>query len=87
MKYNSILRELSERLLRLFPPSDSLKGQLKSKIDSTLKSAFEEFGLLTQEDFDQQLRALNRAQARIDELEKTLDQLESEINNKKEPKE
>ena len=87
MKYNSILRELSERLLRLFPPSDSLKGQLKSKVDSTLKSAFEEFGLLTQEDFDQQLRALNRAQARIDELEKTLDQLESEINNKEEPKE
>ena len=83
MKYNSILRELSERLLRLFPPSDSLKGQLKSKIDSTLKSAFEEFGLLTQEDFDQQLRALNRAQARIDELEKTLDQLESEINKRK----
>ena len=86
MKYNSILRELSERLLRLFPPSDSLKGQLKSKIDSTLKSAFEEFGLLTQEDFDQQLRALNRAQARIDELEKTLDQLESEINKRKEIK-
>ena len=86
MKYNSILRELSERLLRLFPPSDSLKGQLKSKIDSTLKSAFEEFGLLTQEDFDQQLRALNRAQARIDELEKTLDQLESEINKRKQIK-
>tara|TARA_Y100000739_G_scaffold222630_1_gene224408 strand:+ start:756 stop:1016 length:261 start_codon:yes stop_codon:yes gene_type:complete len=86
MKYNSILRELSERLLRLFPPSDSLKGQLKSKIDSTLKSAFEEFGLLTQEDFDQQLRALNRAQARVDELEKTLDQLESEINKRKEIK-
>ena len=86
MKYNSILRELSERLLRLFPTSDSLKGQLKSKIDSTLKSAFEEFGLLTQEDFDQQLRALNRAQARIDELEKTLDQLEFEINKRKEIK-
>ena len=86
MKYNSILRELSERLLRLFPPSDSLKGQLKSKIDSTLKSAFEEFGLLTQEDFDQQLRALDRAQARIDELEKTLDQLESEINKRKQIK-
>ena len=86
MKYNSILRELSERLLRLFPPSDSLKGQLKSKIDSTLKSAFEEFGLLTQEDFDQQLRVLNRAQARINELEKILDQLESEINKRKEIK-
>ena len=86
MKYNSILRELSERLLRLFPPSDSVKGQLKSKIDSTLKSAFEEFGLLTQEDFDQQIRALNRAQARINELEKILDQLESEINKRKEIK-
>ena len=87
MKDNSIFRELSGRLLSLFPPAENLRGQLQSRIDSTLKSAFEEFGLLTQEDFDQQLRALNRAQARIDELERTLDQVESEINNKKEPKE
>ena len=80
MKDNSILRELSERLLRLFPPAENLKGQLRSKIDSTLKSAFEEFDLLTQEDFSQPLRALKRAQDRIDELEKTLDELESKIN-------
>ena len=84
MKDNSIFRELSERPLRLFPPAENLKGQLQSKIDSTLKSAFEEFGLLTREDFAQQLKALSRAQDRIDELEKTLDELESKINKGKE---
>ena len=84
MKDNSIFRELSERLLRLFPPAENLKGQLQSKIDSTLKSAFEEFGLLTQEDFAQQLKALSRAHDRIDELEKTLDELESKIKKGKE---
>ena len=87
MKDNSIFKELSGRLLRLFPPAENLRGQLQSRIDSTLKSAFEEYGLITKDDFDQQLRTLNRAQARIDELERTLDQLESEINNKKETKE
>ena len=84
MKDNSIFRELSGRLLSLFPPAENLRGQLQSRIDSTLKSAFEEFGLLTQEDFAQQLKALSRAQDRIDELEKTLDELESKINKGKE---
>ena len=87
MKDNSIFRELSGRLLRLFPPAGNLRGRLQSRIHSTLKSAFEEYGLITKDEFDQQLRTLNRAQARIDKLEKTLDQLESDIKNKEEPKE
>ena len=87
MKDNSIFRELSGRLLRLFPPAGNLRGRLQSRIHSTLKLAFEEYGLITKDEFDQQLRTLNRAQARIDKLEKTLDQLESDIKNKEEPKE
>ncbi len=71
------LREIRDRLLNLFPTNDS-KVQLQAKIDATLKSAFEEFGLLTQNELDQQV--LERAQARIDELEEILVQLESRID-------
>tara|TARA_Y100000814_G_scaffold287954_1_gene258778 strand:- start:787 stop:1035 length:249 start_codon:yes stop_codon:yes gene_type:complete len=75
----STLRVIRDRLLNLFP-TEGLKTQLQSRIDATLKSAFEEFGLLTQDELDQQIKALDRAQDRIDELEKILVQLESRIN-------
>lgn len=75
----STLRVIRDRLLNLFP-TEGLKTQLQSRIDATLKSAFEEFGLLTQDELDQQIKALDRAKERIDELEKILVQLESRIN-------
>ena len=75
----STLRAIRDRLLNLFP-TEGLKTQLQSRIDATLKSAFEEFGLLTQDELDQQIKALDRAKDRIDELEKILVQLESRIN-------
>ena len=75
----STLRVIRDRLLNLFP-TEGLKTQLQSRIDASLKSAFEEFGLLTQDELDQQIKALDRAKERIDELEKILVQLESRIN-------
>ena len=75
----STLREIRNRLLNLFPTND-LKVQLQAKIDATLKSAFEEFGLLTQDELDQQVKVLERAQARLDELEEILVELESRID-------
>ena len=79
MNRNSILIEISNRLLTLLPLTDNLKSQIHSKIDSALKSAFEEFGLLSKEDLNQERIALERALARIAELEKQLDGLETEL--------
>ena len=79
MSNYSTLTEIRDRLLNLFP-TDELKTGLKSKIDGTLKSAFEEFGLLTQDEMQQHVKVLKRAHARIDELEKILTQLESRID-------
>ena len=75
----STLKEIRDRLLSLFP-TGALKTQFQSKIDATLKSAFEEFGLITQEELSQQAKVLERANSRIDELEKILFELESKIN-------
>ena len=82
MNRNSILSEIRNRLLTLLPLTDNLKSQIHSKIDSALKSAFEEFGLLSKEDLNQERIALERALARIAELEKQLDCLETELRKK-----
>ena len=82
MNRNSVLKEISNRLLTLLPLTDNLKSQIHSKIDSALKSAFEEFGLLSKEDLNQERLALERALARIAELEKQLDCLESELRKR-----
>ena len=75
----STLKEIRDRLLNLFPTND-LKVQLQAKIDATLKAAFEEFGLLTQDELEQQVKVLERAQTRLDALEEILVQLESRID-------
>ena len=85
MKTNSIIRKIGDRLLNLIPLSKELRNQLKSKIDTTLKSAFDEFGLLTQADLEQQIRALDKAQERIAELEQDLERLESKIRQQDKP--
>ena len=82
MNRNSILSEIRNRLLPLLPLTDNLKSQIHSKIDSALKSAFEEFGLLSKEDLNQERIALERALARIAELEKQLDCLETELRKR-----
>ena len=82
MNRNSILSEISNRLLTLLPLTDNLKSQIHSKVDSALKSAFEEFGLLSKEDLNQERIALERALARIAELEKQLDCLETELRKR-----
>ena len=82
MNRNSILTEISNRLLTLLPLTDNLKSQIHSKIDSALKSAFEEFGLLSKEDLNQERIALERALARIAELEQQLDCLETELRKR-----
>ncbi len=79
MKNNSIIGKIGDRLLNLIPLTKELRNQLKSKVETTLQSAFDEFGLLTQVDLEQQIRALNKAQERIAELEQTLERLEAKI--------
>ena len=81
MNRNSMLEKISNRLLELLPLTGNLKSQIHSKIDSALKSAFEEFGLLTRDELNQERISLERALARIAELEKQLDSLESELKN------
>ena len=83
MNRNSVLKEISNRLLSILPLTGNLKNQIHSKVNSALKSAFEEFGLLTKEELNQERIALERALVRIADLEKQLDSLETELEKEK----
>ena len=76
MMDKSLLQELSQRLSALIPAASGLKDELRSKIEQTMKNAFQEFDLLTREEFDSQTQALQRAEARISELEELINKLE-----------
>ena len=77
---NSIFDELTKRLAELTPEGERLKTKLHSKIDSTLRLGFSEFGILTQQDFEAQMSALKRAEIRINELEVQVEKLERQVN-------
>tara|TARA_B100000579_G_C22219030_1_gene570825 strand:+ start:387 stop:545 length:159 start_codon:yes stop_codon:yes gene_type:complete len=51
-------------------------------MNSALKSAFEELGIITNDELEQERIALERALIRIAELEKQLESLESELREK-----
>ena len=80
MMDKSLLNELSQRLSALIPAASGLRDELRSKIEQTVKSALQEFDLLTREEFESQAQALQRAESRIQELEVLIDKLESRIN-------
>ena len=77
-----MLQEISNRLLSILPLTGNIKNQIHSRVNSALTSAFEEFGLLTKEELNQEQIALERALARIADLEKQLDSLEAELKKR-----
>ena len=80
---NSIFDELTKRLADLTPKGERFRTKLHSKIDSTLRASFSEFGVLTKQEFDAQIQALKRAENRIQELEVQLEKLERQVANLK----
>jgi ubiquinone biosynthesis accessory factor UbiK len=76
---NSILKDLSDRLAALMPLAGEIRSEVRTKIEQTLKKGFAELDLLTREEFEQQAQSLQRAQARVDELEGLLKELEARL--------
>ena len=79
MVNNSLFNELSKRLAELSPEAEKIRAQLHVKIEQTLRVAFSEFGILTQEDFAAQTLSLRRAENRIKELEELINELENRV--------
>jgi BMFP domain-containing protein YqiC len=81
MVNNDFFRGLSGRLSALLPMAEELREELRTKIEQQVKRSFAELDVLSREEFDQQARALGRAETRIAELEKLLQQLEAQLNS------
>lgn len=76
----SFLEDLSKRLSSLLPMAEEVREDLRTKIEQQLKKSFASLDLLSREEFDAQSNALKRAEARIQELETTLVELSTRLD-------
>lgn len=77
--------ELSEQLSKLIPQARAAGEDVRKTLSSGLQKGLSRMDLLTREEFDQQARALVRAQERIDALEQTVRELEQRIAAQDDP--
>lgn len=80
MSDNPLLRELSERLAKIAPMAEDLREDTRTRIEHVLKKSLQDLDVLTREDFEVQTLALERAEQRIAELERTLSAMEARLN-------
>ena len=77
---NSFVKDLSDRLVTLLPAAESLRDDVRNKIEQTLKKAFASLDLLTREEFDAQVQSLERSKQRIETLENLVTELEKQLD-------
>ena len=77
---NSFLKDLSDRLAALLPATENLRDDLRNRIEEILSKAFASLDLLTREEFDAQVKSLERAKQRIEELENVIAELDKQID-------
>jgi ubiquinone biosynthesis accessory factor UbiK len=71
------IKGLSSKAAALFPAADKARQQLESDLQKLLQRSLANLPLVTREEFQTQLALLERANQKIDELERKLDALEN----------
>ena len=79
---NSIINEIAQRVSSLIPANNDIREDLRTKIEQTVKSAFDKLDVLSLEEFESQAQTLKRAENRIAELELLINELEKQIKKK-----
>jgi hypothetical protein len=78
--------QVSERVAAILPKAEALgknvREEVKSKVEEQLKNSLGSLNVISKDEFEAQSAALQRAQIRIDDLEKKISQLKSEIEKK-----
>ena len=78
-----ILDNLASRLAGALPPGiKEIKQDVEKNFRAILQSSFAKLNLVTREEFDVQTAVLSRAQAKLQELEKDIMQLEARLQSK-----
>ncbi len=65
---------LTKSILSMLP--EGLSNEIKSDINAAVQSQFERMNLVSRDEFDIQQKVLLKTRAKLDELEKTLQQLQ-----------
>jgi BMFP domain-containing protein YqiC len=76
MLNNEFLNDLGARITRLLPLATEVKEETEKSIQQALQSAFSRMNLVTREEFDAQMKVLERAEQTITELEAKIAALE-----------
>ena len=78
--------QVSERVAAILPQAEALgknvREEVKSKVEEQLKNSLGSLNVISKDEFEAQSAALQRAQIRIEDLEKKINQLESKIEKK-----
>ena len=82
---NFRIDEIARRLLDAVPPAFRSVGQdLENNFKSVLRSSLGKLDLVTREEFDTQLKVLERTRAKLEALEKKVEELEAQAAGKAE---
>lgn len=77
--------EIARRLLDAVPPAFRSVGQdLETNFKSVLRSSLAKLDLVTREEFDTQLKVLERTRSKLEALEKKVEELEAQAAGKAE---
>ncbi len=80
MMKNPVFDTILNRFSRTLPPGASvLKEDLENNLRAALHAAFDKLELVTREEFEVQAQVLARSRAKLEQLEKTVAELERSL--------
>ena len=77
---NKFMQDISDRLSAVLPKAGEMGAEARTKMEQQLKKSFASLDLLSREEFEGQVKALQRAEQRISELETTIASLEAKMD-------
>lgn len=80
MLNKQILDDIAEQIGRRLPQLNALGQDVSDNVKSLVQQSLGKLDLVTRDEFDVHLRALQRAEERIAELEATVSELEARLS-------
>lgn len=76
--------EIARKLFESVPPAfRSMQQDLEANFRSVLRSSLAKLDVVTREEFDTQLKVLERTRSKLEELEKKVAELEAQANGQR----
>lgn len=76
---STFLDGLAQRIAQILPRANEFGEDARKRVKTLLQKSFDELDLVTQDEFESQVRALQRAEERIAELELLVGELERRL--------